>query len=115
MLGPDVTVGFAYDCLDYIRLQAELKNLLEFLIKNNGILKEYSAAKDSDGENWFESNEPGKYSLQEICLTLANGYYGSVGLLSNLLALDQLNVSCLSRKIYKKISSALKSAFGNLI
>lgn len=106
-MGSYIGIGFVYNIIED-GLEKELRNLVNYLIRREGSIESIKFSKDEDGNEWVEERLKNNIDIEEFYSLLANGYFGQLHAVCNILNIQKLNV-------YIRIDKVDKNYFGLLL
>lgn len=106
-MGSYIGIGLVYNNTD-IELEKELRNVVNYLISQNGSIKSIKFSKDEDGNEWVEEIPGNNLDKENFYSLLANGYFGQLQVKCNILSIQNLNIDI-------RIEKSDKNYFGLLL
>lgn len=106
-MGSYIGIGLVYNISEN-GLENEMRNLVNYLILRNGSIKDIKFSNDKDGNEWVEESLKNNIDIEDLYSPLANGFFGQLHVVCNILNIKNLNV-------YIRIEKVDKSYFGILL
>lgn len=106
-MGSYIGIGLVYN-ISESGLEKELRNLVNYLICREAIIESIKFSKDEDGNEWVEESLKNNIDIENFYSLLANGFFGQLHVVCNILNIQNLNV-------YIRIEKVDKDYFGLLL
>jgi hypothetical protein len=93
-----IGIGFVYKGNCCVKLEKELRNVVNYLLSLNGVVKSIKFSNDKDGNLWINESQTTLFDRNNFLELLANGYYGELNMTCDLFELYNVFI-CI--RIYK--------------